>query len=56
MRNYFSEILVEDCKLFNVSSTVMWTIIYGIMHTVCVHLLVCSEEIVKSIRKEMVLV
>ena len=34
----------------------MWTIIYGITHIVRVHLLVRSEEIVKSIRKEMVMV
>ena len=48
--------LVEDCKLFNVGSTVMWMIIYGITRIVHVRLLVRSEEIVKSIRKEMVMV
>ena len=48
--------LVEDCKLFNVSSTVMWTIIYDITRIARVCLLVRSEEIVKSIRKEMVMV
>ena len=48
--------LVEDCKLFNVGSTVMWTIIYGIARIVRVRLLVRSEEIIKSTRKEMVMI
>ena len=48
--------LVEDCKLFNVNSTVMWTISYGITRIVRVRLLLRSEEIVKHIRKEMILV
>ena len=47
---------MKDCKLFNVGSTVMWTIIYGITRRVHVRLLVRSEEIVKSIRKEMAIV
>ena len=38
---------MEDCKLFNVGSTVMWHLW---------RLLVRSEEIVKRIRKEMAMV
>ena len=47
---------MEDCELFNVSSTEIWSVVISISSIICVYLAISSKGGVKGMRKEVIII
>ena len=47
---------MEDCELFNVSSTEIWSVVISISSIICVYLAISNKGGVKLMRKEVILI
>ena len=47
---------MQDRKLLDISSAVMWAIVTGIPCIVCMNLVMSREKSIKSIRKEVIMI
>ena len=47
---------MEDCELFNVCSTEIWSVVISISSIICVYLAMSNKDGVKSFTKEVIVI
>ena len=47
---------MEDCELFNVCSTEIWSVVISISSIICVYLAISNKDCVKRMRKEVIMI
>ena len=47
---------MEDCELFNVCSTEIWSVVVSVLSIICVYLAISSKGGVKRMRKEVIII
>ena len=47
---------MEDCELFNVWSTEIWSVVISISSIICVYLAISNKGGVKRTRKEVIMI